>query len=45
MIKTYYDNGIWGRYHTVYRLGRIGYAELVNRQLKANYRRVIFYIK
>jgi len=46
MKKTNYNNGIWGRYNLVHKLGRVGYAELVNRNLisKAR-RRVIFYIK
>lgn len=46
MKKTYYDNGMWGRYYTAPGLGRIGYAELVNRNLIGKkMRRVIFYIK
>lgn len=46
MKKTNYNNGTWGRYNLVDKLGRVGYAELVNRNLIVKgMRRVIFYIK
>ena len=46
MKKTNYNNGTWGRYNLVHKLGRVGYAELVNRNLiTKRMRRVIFYIK
>ena len=48
MKKTNYNNGMWGRYTLVHKLGRVGYAELVSRNvlsLKHKHRRVIFYIK
>ena len=46
MKTTNYNNGTWGRYNLVYNLGRVGYAELVNRNLIVKkMRRVIFYIK
>jgi hypothetical protein len=46
MKTTNYNNGTWGRYNLVHKLGRVGYAELINMSLIVKkMRRVIFYIK